>query len=160
MHRAEHFSNGVHADIQQAEGKNEMKEDSWASTLLEPSRIRNNSSIFVKSTHLTPSLYQLTTNSLNHTGPRSFHAMASRFAEQKSTMQPVRPELGASSLFGDVTSHVNEVPVEQGGKATIKEVNSLSLEKDTTTGIRRIGSGAHRRQQIVYQQERTKRDME
>lgn len=130
-----------------------MQEDNSAPTLKIPLRIRNNSSFLVKSTHLTPSLYQLTANSLNHTGPRSFHAMASRFAEQKSTMQPVRPELGASSLFGDVTSHVNEVPVEQGGKATVKEVNSPSLEKDTTTGIRRTGSGSgygtHRRQHIV-----------
>ncbi|KAG0100850.1 hypothetical protein BGZ93_000037 [Podila epicladia] len=71
--------------------------------------------------------------SLNHTGPRSFHAMASRFAEQKSTMQPVRPELGASSLFGDVTSHVNEVPVEQGGKATVKEYQFSTANFKTST---------------------------
>jgi hypothetical protein len=50
-------------------------------------------------------------------------------------MQPVRPELGASSLFGDITSHVNEVPVEQGGKATVKEVNgSPGLEKTSHNG--------------------------
>lgn len=48
--------------------------------------------------------------------------MAIRFAEQKNTMNPVKPELGASSLFGDVSSHVNQVPVEKGGKATVKEV--------------------------------------
>jgi hypothetical protein len=60
--------------------------------------------------------------SLNQATPRGFHAMAIRFAEQKNTMNPIKPELGASSLFGDVSSHVNQVPVEQGGKATVKEV--------------------------------------
>ena len=63
--------------------------------------------------------------SLSQVTPRGFHAMAFRFAEQKSTMTPIRPELGASSLFGDVSSHVKEVPVEQGGKATAKEVRLL-----------------------------------
>jgi hypothetical protein len=48
--------------------------------------------------------------------------MALRFAEQKNTVNPIKPELGASSLFGDISAHVKEVPVEQGGKATVKEV--------------------------------------
>jgi hypothetical protein len=48
--------------------------------------------------------------------------MATRLAEQKSTMKPVKPELGASSLFGDIASHVKETPVELGGKPTLKEV--------------------------------------
>lgn len=61
-------------------------------------------------------------HSLTQSTPRGFHAVALRFAEQKNTMNPIKPELGASSLFGDVSAHVNEVPVEQGGKATVKEV--------------------------------------
>ncbi|KAG0295279.1 hypothetical protein BGZ98_001443 [Dissophora globulifera] len=59
--------------------------------------------------------------SLTQATPRGFHAAAICLAEPESTMKPVKPELGASSLFGDITSHVNEVPVEQGGKATAKE---------------------------------------
>jgi hypothetical protein len=48
-------------------------------------------------------------------------------------MKPVKPELGASSLFGDIASHVKEVPVEQGGKPKVKEVIgqcSKSCSKD------------------------------
>ncbi|KAI1302447.1 hypothetical protein EDD11_005613 [Mortierella claussenii] len=65
--------------------------------------------------------------------PRGFHAMALRLAEQKSTMTPVKPELGASSLFGDITSHVNEVPVEKGGKGTVKEYQFSTANFKTST---------------------------
>ncbi|KAF9931234.1 hypothetical protein FBU30_010559 [Linnemannia zychae] len=71
--------------------------------------------------------------SLTQSTPRGFHAMALRFAEQKDTMKPVRPELGASSLFGDVAAHVSEVPVEQGGKATLKEYQFSTANFKTST---------------------------
>ncbi|KAF9998752.1 hypothetical protein BGZ65_005785 [Modicella reniformis] len=47
--------------------------------------------------------------------------MAMHLAGKKSTINPVKPELGASSLFGDIASHIKEVPVELGGKPTVKE---------------------------------------
>ncbi|KAF9908577.1 hypothetical protein EC991_009722 [Linnemannia zychae] len=71
--------------------------------------------------------------SLTQSTPRGFHAMALRFAEQKNTMNPIKPELGASSLFGDVSAHVKEVPVEQGGKATVKEYQFSTANFKTST---------------------------
>ncbi|KAG0052990.1 hypothetical protein BGZ83_001808 [Gryganskiella cystojenkinii] len=71
--------------------------------------------------------------SFNQATPRGFHAMAIRFAEQKNTMNPVKPELGASSLFGDISSHVNQVPVEKGGKATVKEYQFSTANFKTST---------------------------
>ncbi|KAK3818790.1 MAG: ribosomal protein L22/L17 [Benniella sp.] len=71
--------------------------------------------------------------SLVQTTPRGFHAVAIRLAEQKSTMKPVKPELGASSLFGDIASHVKEVPVEQGGKPKVKEYHFSTADFKTST---------------------------
>lgn len=73
---------------------------------------------FYQATYATPPLHL---NSLAQTTPRGFHVVAIRLAE-KSLVKAIKPELGASSLFGDVASRVKEAPVEQGGKAKAKEV--------------------------------------
>ncbi|KAG0011260.1 hypothetical protein BGZ80_000811 [Entomortierella chlamydospora] len=71
--------------------------------------------------------------SLPQATPRGFHAMAIHLADQKSTMTPVKAELGASSLFGDISSRVNEVPVQEGGKATEKEYQFSTANFKTST---------------------------
>ncbi|KAF9208115.1 hypothetical protein BGZ49_009739 [Haplosporangium sp. Z 27] len=79
--------------------------------------------------------------SLAQTAPRGFHSMAIRLADQKSTMKPVKAELGASSLFGDIARDVNEVPVEEGGKATTKEYQfSTANFKASTKKLRLLAN--------------------
>ncbi|KAF9435932.1 hypothetical protein BGZ76_005202 [Entomortierella beljakovae] len=70
--------------------------------------------------------------SVSQAAPRGFHSAAIRLAERKA-VKPVRPELGASPLFGDITSVVNEVPVEEGGAGTIKEYQFSTANFKTST---------------------------
>jgi len=97
----------------------------------------NHATLFTES-----NLHLIRISSLNPVTTRGFQAIASRFAEQKNTVNPIKPELGASSLFGDVSSHVNQVPVEQGGKATAKEVNFSDRVMSISAGMEG-GKGCH-----------------
>ncbi|KAG0229728.1 hypothetical protein BGW41_002899 [Actinomortierella wolfii] len=72
------------------------------------------------------------TSGLLKSSARPFHVAATRLAPQNETV-PVRPELGASSLFGDIDSAVKEVPVEEGGKATEKEYEFSTANFKTST---------------------------
>ncbi|KAF9586034.1 hypothetical protein BGW38_010306 [Lunasporangiospora selenospora] len=92
-------------------------------------------------THQRPVTAALNSLGNQFTAPRGFHAVTARLADQKLSIQPVKAEWGASSLFEDVAARVEETPVAQGGKAAPKEYQfSTATFKTSTKKLRLLAN--------------------